>query len=178
MLPMLSELEGAILSEVCSRGPQTAFKVRRSFAISPALEWRGSAGAVYPAIRRLEKAKLLGGKAQRDGRGTRLLSITAKGRAALTAWACDETRAISVGIDPFRLRAGIWQSFPVARQREVLARLRAAIVEDLRALRSYVRHDDAVEKASLALAIKLQESRLQWLEGLANSLGARRRRST
>ena len=39
---MLTELEGAILSEVFYRGRQTAFQVRRSFADSPSLEWKAT----------------------------------------------------------------------------------------------------------------------------------------
>lgn len=93
-----------------------------------------------------------------------MLSITAAGRAAMTAWACDEARAISVGIDPFRLRAGIWRGLPAARQRAVLAKLRQALHDDIAKLKTYVLHDDVVEKASLELAIKLQEARLEWLE--------------
>lgn len=170
----LSELEGAILSELCNRGRQTAFKVRRSFAISPALEWRGSAGAVYSAIGRLEKAGLVGSEAQEDRRGSRLLFITAAGKVAMTAWSCDPVRAISVGIDPFRLRSGIWRGLPARPQRELFAQLRQAIIEDLGKLRSYVLHDDVIERASVELAIKLQETRLAWLE--APAIGAGRAR--
>ena len=47
----LTELEGAILSEIHHRGASTAFKERKAFQESMSLEWRGSAGAVYPAIR-------------------------------------------------------------------------------------------------------------------------------
>ena len=52
---MLTELEGAILSEIQHRGQKTAFQVRRAFAVSFSLEWKGSAGAVYPAVKRLEQ---------------------------------------------------------------------------------------------------------------------------
>lgn len=160
---ILSELEGAILSELQHRGRQTAFKVRRSFATSPSLEWRGSAGAVYAAIRRLEAQGLIEGEGQSDRRGTRLLSITPAGRQAMTAWACDIARAISVGVDPFRLRSGIWDAIDPSRKAGLLAGLEAALLEDIDKLKGHHRHGDVIETASVDLAIRLQQSRLDWL---------------
>jgi len=39
---MLTELEGAILAEIKNGGYETAFQVRRAFATSLSLEWKGS----------------------------------------------------------------------------------------------------------------------------------------
>ena len=50
---LVTELEGAILSEIQHRGNHTAFQVRRAFQTSPSIEWSGSAGAIYPAIKHL-----------------------------------------------------------------------------------------------------------------------------
>ena len=97
---MLTELEGAILSEIVYRGNQTAFQVRRSFADSPSLEWKGSAGAVYPAVKRLENAAFIVGVATGDRRSTKILSVTKLGREAMLDWACEAERAVSTGIDP------------------------------------------------------------------------------
>lgn len=163
MVPVLSELEGAILSELQHRGRQTAFKVRRSFATSPSLEWRGSAGSVYAAIRRLEVAGLIEGEEQSDRRGTRLLRITRLGSEAMAAWACDVTRAISVGVDPFRLRSGIWDAVDAHRRADLFVELEAALVHDIDVLKSHRRYGDVIETASMDLAIRLQQSRLAWL---------------
>jgi len=38
---MLTELEGAILAEIHNGGHETAFQVRRAFANSLSLEWKG-----------------------------------------------------------------------------------------------------------------------------------------
>ncbi len=159
----LTELEGAILSEIHHRGPQTAFKVRRSFAISPSLEWRGSAGACYAAIKRLERAGYVHGTEIGDKRASRLLDLTAEGTAAMVDWATDPDRAISVGIDPFRLRSGIWRSFDRDAEAKALSRLREALVAHIEMLRSYSRNDDVIERASLDLAIRLQLARLEWI---------------
>lgn len=162
-LPMLSELEGAILSEIHHRGRQTAFKVRRSFATSPSLEWRGSAGSVYAAIGRLERAGLIESEVQQDRRGGRLLTLSEAGRRAMQGWACDATRAASVGVDPFRLRSGIWAGLPEDERGRLVETLRRTLAADIEQLKAYRRHDDAIERASLELAIRLQESRLDWL---------------
>lgn len=165
--PTLTELEGAILTEIIHRGDQTAFRVRRSFAVSPSLEWRGSAGSVYGAIAKLEKAGLIAGTRTGDGRNTRLLSATPAGKAAMLAWACDAERATSVGIDPFRLRAGIWAGLNDAGRTAMLNELRVTIEANLVALRAFSRNDDGIERASVELAVRLQEARLAWVMATA-----------
>jgi DNA-binding PadR family transcriptional regulator len=164
---VLTELEGGILSEIHHRGEQTAFQVRRSFALSPSLEWRGSAGAVYAAIKRLEGRGLIQATAKGDGRGARLLSVTDEGKAEMFAWACDPTRATSVGIDPFRMRAGIWEGLDRERRGEVIAEVRKALAASLEIHRAFSRNKDAIERASIDLAMRLQKARLEWLEEVA-----------
>lgn len=163
----LSELEGAILSEIHHRGRQTAFKVRRSFANSPSLEWRGSAGSVYAAIGRLERSGLIDSEVQPDRRGTRLLALSDAGLQAMQDWACDAARATSVGVDPFRLRSGIWAGLPQDKRAQLFEGLKRALAADMDQLKTYRRHDDAIERASLELAIRLQETRLDWLNAIA-----------
>ena len=161
---MLTELEGAILSEIHHRGEQTAFKVRRSFALSPSLEWRGSAGSVYAAIKRLEKAGMINARATGDARATRLLSVTKRGRDAMFAWACDSARASSAGIDPFRMRAGIWAGLGAERRRKIVREARAELERSIRAYKSFSRNNDAIERVSVDLATRLQRLRLAWLK--------------
>lgn len=168
---MLTELEGSVLSELHHRGRQTAFQVRRSFSTSPSIEWRGSAGAVYPAIKRLERDGLIEGVAKGDGRATRLLSITTAGIQTMTEWACDPTRASSVGIDPFRMRAGIWMSLEPSRRVEVFSAVRQELLAGISRLNAWSRHDDAIERASVDLSLRLQRARLDWLDAAAEQLG-------
>ncbi len=51
----LSELEAVVLGLVWSDGPCTAYAVRRTVQASLSAQWSGSAGAVYPAVARLEQ---------------------------------------------------------------------------------------------------------------------------
>lgn len=160
----LTELEGAILSELYHRGEQSAFKVRRSFADSPSLEWRGSAGAVYGAIKKLEAAGLVAAHATGDGRSTRLLSVTADGERTMMDWARDPVRACSVGIDPFRMRAGVWAGLGHEAKRKTLSEVRRALVENIDYLESFSRRNDDIERCSVALALALQKGRLEWID--------------
>lgn len=163
---MLTELEGAILSDIFHRGRDTAFKVRRAFAESPSLEWKGSAGAVYSAIQRMEREGFVLAVPLGDARGTKRLSVTDAGRDALRRWACDPARSASVGIDPFRLRAGIWLTLGATERASVLRAVRDEIEQSIAAHKAYARLHDAIEGASIDLSLRLQKARLAWLDAI------------
>lgn len=162
-MAVLTELEGAILSEVQHRGNDTAFQVRRAFQTSPSIEWSGSAGAIYPAIKRLRERGLIHGEATRDGRSTVRLSLTAAGEAAVMTWACDPERSSSVGIDPFRLRSGIWDLLPADRKRSALQATADAIRANVDFLRNYQADLDEVEATRVELSLRIQAVRLDWI---------------
>lgn len=159
----LTEVEGAILSEIAHRGNATAFRVRRAFELSPSIEWSGSAGAIYPAIRRLRERELLAGEATGDRRATVRLSLTHAGEAAMLAWACDPERASSVGLDPFRLRAGIWALLPVGRRAAAMKDAGDAIRRNIAYLQTYLSTLDEVEAERVRLSLEIQHLRLRYL---------------
>jgi DNA-binding PadR family transcriptional regulator len=161
---ILTELEGAILSEIEHRGHDTAFHVSRAFAVSPSLEWKGSAGAVYPAVKRLEEKGLIVASASEGGRATRRLSLTDGGRAALKEWACNTRLATSVGIDPFRLRSGIWLQLEAEQRSSLFASLRAEIDANLAILRQTLAATDPTERVRVGQAIEVQRARLRALK--------------
>ena len=166
---MLTELEGAILAEIHNGGHETAFQVSRAFAQSLSLEWKGSAGAVYPAVKRLRARGFIAASAAQDGRGARRLRITDEGRAALMEWACDVKAATSVGIDPFRLRAGVWTSLDVKTRKKLFAAMRTEITESLPSFQETLESTVALEKVRVNLAIQVQRARLRvltrWADG-------------
>jgi DNA-binding PadR family transcriptional regulator len=167
--PVLTELEGAILSEIHHRGAETAFKVRKAFLSSPSLEWSGSSGAVYPAIRRLTAQGLVRGKTQDSARKGSTLSLTADGVARLNAWICDLDRAAGLGLDPFRLRSGLWEQLPAVERADGLVALLAVVEQAILDLESYKAGLDRVERRRVELSISLQHLRVAWLKAeLAN----------
>jgi DNA-binding PadR family transcriptional regulator len=162
-LPNLTELEGAVLSEIHHRQNHTAFKVRRAFQTSPSIEWSGSAGAVYPAIRRLVAAGLIESTPITTGNKGSRLSLTRAGITALEAWICDPVRTASVGVDPFRLRAGLWATLDPVMRVDALQRLQHAVDQELSRLETSLDDLDPVERARSEWSIKLQQMRLRWL---------------
>ena len=168
----MTEIEGAILSEIAHRANTTAFRVRRAFALSPSVEWSGSAGAIYPAIRRLRERGLIDGERTADRRSTVLLSLTVAGSAAMLAWACDPDRASSVGLDPFRLRAGIWQALPPNERRTVLHRTAEAIRANVAFLERYRTDLDAVEAERVELSLAVQKLRLGYVDDQIGKLAS------
>jgi DNA-binding PadR family transcriptional regulator len=160
----LTELEGAVLTEIGHRGNCTAFRVRRAFQLSGSANWRGSAGAVYAAIRRLADRGLLEAQPIAGKRGGNLLGLTARGKDALTAWLMDLGRAADAGFDPFRLRAGLWIGLPATVRSRHKTALKAAVEDEIERLRRYGEGQDVVERTEIDLAIRLQELRLAWIE--------------
>ena len=166
----LTELEGAVLTEIGYRGNETSFKVRRAFELSPSSSWSGSAGAVYPAIKRLVAAGLVRAHSISSKRGTRTLALTPAGQTLLQAWIRDAETACSIGVDPFRLRIGLWQTLTPEAQRDVADAMTAAVNAELAKLeqRGVL---DPVEHAGNLLAIRSQALRLQWLDEWRARLG-------
>lgn len=161
--PGLTELEGAVLTEIGHRGNHTSFKVRRAFETSPSSSWSGSAGAVYPAIARLERAGLILAELGTSKRGTRMLSLSELGKQVLKAWLLDGETACAIGSDPFRLRAGLWATASRPDRQKIIKVMRDAVGAELVKLESRV-DLDAVERTGNALAIRLQRLRLDWLD--------------
>jgi DNA-binding PadR family transcriptional regulator len=101
----LTDLEGAALAEIARRGAATSYMITQAFARSPSEYWSGSAGAVYPLIKRLAARGLLEANSAAAGKRQRLdYKITAQGQVSLEAWLLDARRAAGMGFDPLRTR--------------------------------------------------------------------------
>lgn len=101
----LTELEGTALAIIARAGSCTPYVVKEAFRNSPSEFWSGSAGAVYPMMKRLETRKLITSRAdESDGRARREYTLTAGGKAAMKAWLLDADRAAGLGLDPLRTR--------------------------------------------------------------------------
>jgi DNA-binding PadR family transcriptional regulator len=124
----LTDFEGAVLAQIGHDGPVTAYAVAKRFAASSSEFWSGSAGAVYPLIKRLAARELLASTDAQDGRRPRTdYGLTPEGRKALKAWLLDARRASDLGFDPLRTRlVHLCMCSPSERKRftrEVMAQL-------------------------------------------------------
>ncbi len=128
----LSELECFILGLVWKHGPCTAYALRQQLQGSPSTQWSGSAGAIYPLVRRLERAGLL--KSRSSGRGMRAsleYTTTSRGEAALKQWIGPPIapEAMTVSHDPLRSRLRFLSALPPAQRREWAQAALAALDE-------------------------------------------------
>ena len=160
----LTELEGAILTEIGMRGNDTAYKVRRAFQASPSVQWRGSAGAASPAIHRLVKAGLVVAEPHPTRKG-QTLALSKAGLAALDHWAADVGLACGVGLDPFRLRSGVWERLPKNRRQRLFGALLRTLEDELAAIThgGGSGDSDVVHRRQDQLASILLEGRIRWL---------------
>lgn len=129
-MAQLTDLEGAALAEIATRGAATSYAVAQAFARSPSEFWSGSAGAVYPLIARLAARGLVAPSQAATGKRQRLdYRITPEGRDALEAWLLDARRAAGMGFDPLRSRLAHLHLVAPARRKAFLKEVRA-ISED------------------------------------------------
>ena len=93
-----------VLGFVSEGAPCTAYWIRREFQKSPSTFFSGSAGAVYPAVERLEKSGLVEGTA--GPRGSTHYELTEEGLEALRSWLLRPVPAeeMAYTYDPVRTR--------------------------------------------------------------------------
>ncbi|MGD8396512.1 MAG: PadR family transcriptional regulator [Candidatus Eiseniibacteriota bacterium] len=171
----LTELEGAVLGEVARDGPCTAYRVRMAFAGSPSAVWSGSAGAIYPLLRRLEERGLVVSRAVRQGRRAgRTYALSRTGRAALQRWLADAGAAVDPGFDPLRTRGLYLSRLPADRRQRFLAGVRQGLETQRQQLRAELRaethatRDDALAARSVILQI---QAKLRWLDEVERAGG-------
>ncbi|MBI1233540.1 MAG: hypothetical protein GC208_03460 [Alphaproteobacteria bacterium] len=158
----MTELEGAILTLLYVEGSMTAYGVRRAFLDSPSSFWSASAGAIYPALNRMERAELVVGEdATRGNRPARSLSLTESGKSAVLEWVKDVFTAIGPGFDPFRLRAPMWMQLNPEERGALKQELEAGVVRRINAIDAIdPGHPDAIRHALERIQ---QEARLEWI---------------
>ncbi len=138
----LSELESVVLGLIWTEGPCTAYAVRRIVQKSLSAQWSGSAGAVYPAVARLEERKLIRSREQATGlRKSQALEITAAGRRALSRWLGPPVEPAAFGIpaDPLRIRIRFLELLPEDSQLRFIDEAIAGIEANLQLIRADVR---------------------------------------
>lgn len=125
-----SELEAFILGLIWQLGPCSPYEIRTHMRSSPSSQWSASAGAIYPLMRRLERAGLVRSKALRTGKRERQeYTITEAGISNLRTWIGPpfSPEVTSVTHDPLRTRARFLALVPPATRKAWLASASAAL---------------------------------------------------
>ena len=182
MVRKYSELEYVVLGVVGDAQPCTAYAVRRVFATSPSSFWSGSAGAIYPLLRRLERQRLLRSQAKRsDKRGTRLYQLTDAGQAVLRAWLRPPLPPASslMAVDLLRVRIRFLGALPADKREAVLAEAQEKLTAQLEAVRAdAARHKNAGETFPYLMTrgvVHSVRAQLAWLRETREHLSSRKR---
>ncbi len=178
---MLSELENVVLGVVNVNQPCSAYRVRMVFARSPSRHWSGSAGSIYPLVRRLESGGLLQSVTRRgDGRATRLYRLTRRGRSRLLSWLRPPLPdgGHLVTMDPLRVRVRFMEALRpeerFALLEEAEAKLREKLTSIDREARNDKREGDTFRYLSGRGAVRSLRAQLDWLREVRNVLGLER----
>jgi DNA-binding PadR family transcriptional regulator len=181
----MSDLEMAILGVIWKRAPCTAYAVAREFFNSPSSHWRGSAGAVYPAIDRMRRLGLI--KQQKDvrlGRPCSLLSLTPKGLIQLQQWLTPplDEAAATITHDPVRTRSFFLAALPPEQQRAFLEDAEQQLHSQLPALENeiakYQASGDWFSEQAQRGTLHVMKGRLAWLREFRAALERKLAEST
>lgn len=157
----LSDLEGGALAFIARNGPTTSYAVAKDFADSPSEFWSGSAGAVYPLIKRVLARGLLEASKGKDGARARTrYTLTPAGLKAMKAWLLNAKRASSIGFDPLRTRIVHLDQVSAEERKEFLKQVQAL----LDAAKSETVWNDIPRLAAIHATVL--EARQSWLNAL------------
>ena len=160
-------------------GPTTSYAVRTTFEQSPSDYFSGSAGAIYPLVKRLERAKLIRSRAvRRDGRSARMLEITDAGVDALKAWVGPpiEERMAAVSFDPIRTRLLFSEVLSNAKRMKLIDDAEEALAQVVAELSARWRHEangegnDPFARIATRGALDMARARLRWIRWVRKEL--------
>ena len=174
---MLSELEHVVLGVVGMEQPCTAYVIRQVFRKSPSSHWSGSAGAIYPLVRRLEKQRLLRSTARGgDRRSARLYRLTNQGQTELRTWLRPPLPDASalMDLDPLRVRIRFLGALRDAERGAVIEEAQAKLRTHIKRLQAEARQDRARGDLYRYLvsrgAIRSVRAQLSWLAEVERAL--------
>lgn len=169
----MTELELSVLGLLRRRGLITAYRIRAEFQESPSTYWSGSAGAIYPLLKRLEADGLVTGRREaRGSRHRRPLTITPAGEESLRrelAQPVDLPLASAV-FDAVRARAFSLGVLSVDERLEFVRSARRSLEEHARQASEYLQEGAAEEDRFAYMAARgallAARARLTWIEEL------------
>lgn len=170
----LTDLEAAALGFLATSGPSTPYAVRQCFLRSPSARFSGSAGAVYPMLRRLEDREFVSSRASDGGRrGARVYSLTTTGRRAVRAWLMSSfDPSATFADDPFRTRIAYVQLLSPRAREQWLDSAETCLRDqlDLIAERHKADRDSVWKSLAHDNARRLTQARLAWLKHARQAL--------
>jgi len=173
----LSELEGGVLGIVSGAPGSTAHGVREQFRLSRSSHWSGSAGAIYPLMKKLHERGLLTAEESQRGTGVRRsYSISATGSKELKRWLGPPLPewVASVTFDPLRTRMSFLDALSPAKQESFLVEAERMLTEELQETREELDH--VRETGSFWEVVTgegcqaITQARLRWIRRILEAL--------
>jgi DNA-binding PadR family transcriptional regulator len=167
----LTELEGGVLGYFKAMGPCTPYAIRKEFLASTTPYWSGSAGAIYPLVRRLaERGLVRPVRPTGDRRGGTLYALTAAGERALVQWLGPPLSVLTVGAppDPIRTRVGFMELMSPEGRLAFLAEAEAGLLGQMAAAEPAPA--DPFERWAWRGRRLMMEARLAWVREMAEGL--------
>jgi DNA-binding PadR family transcriptional regulator len=173
----LTELECTILGVVWRRQPCSAYLVGKEFEVSQSSQWSASAGSIYPALQRLERAGFVTAHKEPWGRNGRSeFRLSPAGLATLTRWISDLDSTLATPTpDPIRTRLFFLDALSDTADRQAaLDSALALTAESLKKLEALVQElaelgPEAEHLAALGGVFEL-EARLRWLQHIRSRM--------
>jgi DNA-binding PadR family transcriptional regulator len=172
----LSHLAYIVLGVVAERQPCSGYAVMKDFQSSASTYFSGSAGAIYPLMRRLQEDGLT--KVERTAAGSRTrtnYTITEKGRAALEGWLSSPVPEADVAyvVDLLRTRVLFFERLSIEKRRGLVEDARRLLRARITASKEKLGAKGVLtkyEKVTLKSVVMADEARLKWLDVVEKEL--------
>lgn len=159
------------LGLIASEGPVTGYQVMRQFQSSSSSYFSGSAGAIYPLLKRLDKMGLIEDSGEKLNSKTKArYRITPLGQEKL----CDWVRApipvedVSYAVDFLRSRVFFMKSLTPEEIGEFVKDARGKLKVQVRLHKAKASESNAAGDAVVAMGyqslVMVDEARLKWLD--------------
>jgi len=172
----LSHLAYITLGVVSEREPCSGYAVMQAFKSSSSTYFSGSAGAIYPLLRRLESSGLI--KAEKSQAGTRTrrtYAITAKGKKELAAWLTGPVpdEDVSYIVDLLRARALFFEKLEKPQRKAFVKDARERLKDRIGRTNDQIAKlpaDHPFDVVALKSVLLTDEARLRWLDVVEREL--------
>src|SRR6267142_915440 len=174
-----SALAFALLGLIWQK-PRSGYDLRKFFSSTPMISFSDSPGAIYPALRRLEKRGLVRGHiAEGSGlRRRRIFELTARGRAEFRRWQTQPVTRNDVvrNMDALMMRVAFMDQFAgKAAALRFLQGFHKELAAYIPSLRKYLKSNREYMSQSGRLAlesgVQAYETQLRWAKDAIKTYG-------
>ena len=172
--PQLTSFEHILLGLICM-APSSGYDLKRIFAATPMGIYQPSSGALYPALRRLERKGLIQAQgpseqAGQSARHRRVYEPIQPGRATHTSWLRTPVEPATVSRDlglhlmRFVMMEHLFPREDVLRFLQTLAAALAALITELDQYPAATDHDNRHPRLALDHGLAVHRASLRWTE--------------